>query len=239
MSNNNTTTVQFGAYTFALGEYKFKNHRTVDNPDKPGKKRREEFDDVIITPPISTADEVKQLFCALVDEAESRSPGNGQKLAFTILKDRLLEGNDTLIEAAKANKDEATSLAEYRAELVTLSRAPSKGMSAADIAAKLAEYAIELAVIMPILMGTKQITEVVDGNGAQVYASVDEATLRFAALDRQIAQLQSVNAEREKKRAEARKVKEAKAAEAAKVAAAAAAAAAAGQVAVDTATVAS
>lgn len=219
-----TINIKLGHLALPLAEFSFENHRNVDNPDKPGKKKRETFTDTIIAPPIATVGDISNLFTAILNEAETRTPGNGAKLGFKILQDRLVDGNDTLLEAAKANKDENTTLAEYVTELVSLSRAPSKGLSAADITAKLGEYAIELAALTPILMGVKAVTEVVDANGKQVYANVDEATLRFAHLDRQIGNLQTLNAEREKRRIEARAKRDAKAAAAAAAAATAAAA---------------
>lgn len=210
---------------YDLVETKYPKRTSVDNPDKPGKKKMQIVEHTIIGPAVNTVDEWVEFFGAVLHQAEANTAGNGLKMVHKLLFPLL----ETAGEIGFNPETEIIDLDAYVAALTTPESSRSS-VSKEALNEQLATLAPELSSLASAAVSADGWKNLRDADGAQLFTSYDDYIMRLAAIQSQVTRVMALMdaASRRSEQIQKRRTeKAAKAAEAAKRAAEATAAAAA------------
>lgn len=223
MSDSTTPTmpVTIGAHTVQFGPLVLAHTKRVDDPSKPGKKMTVPAPKEIIAPHLTSVNDAKNLFVAIIDFAEAAEAGNGLKLAGALFNKRFEDADDAAFNRTTGSED----LDLYIKTLTSPERPRSGGLSIEDINKDLVDYALELGQLAAVGGSADGWTHLKDVNGNAMFSSQGGFILRLSELSQKVEGLQRILEEKQAK-SEANKKTRAEKAEKAKAAALAAGSAA-------------
>jgi len=209
--------VAIGAHTIPFGPLVLAHTKRVNDPDKPGKKKTIPAPKEIIAPHLTSVDDAKTLFVAMVDFAEASEPGNGLKLAGALFHKRFEDADDVAFNRTTGAED----IELYIKTLTSPERPRSGGLSIEDINKDLVDYALELGQLAAVGGSADGWQTLKDINGHPMFTSQGQFILRLSELSQKVEALQRVLEEKQAK-SEANKKARAEKADKAKAAALAA-----------------
>jgi hypothetical protein len=212
-----SATLTIGSKSFVLALVSIPKQRRVEDPENKAKKKIEKYTASIGSPVYTNLTESQDLLSALLQEAETKTPGGGKKLADVLLLSRI----ESAYDAASDDKGNLDTT-KFVAELTTFERSRSSGQNLADISEELSELAPELGVLANAGAIADGWKTVVNSDGTKKFETEQSFILRLHEVITRIENLTNLKAEKQALSEKKRQAREAKLklAEAAKAAAA-------------------